>query len=106
MNFKTLIALCIFLFLGTGTIDAQKRNKPPKNPQKEALKKEAADAKKLDKEIKKVKKEHRKLQGKKTSKRMKNQKKRSGRHAFGKKDPFFQRLFQKRNYKKVRGAAK
>ena len=102
MKSKISILLCsLFLFTGL-SLSAQKKNKPPKNPQKTALKKEEAEAKELDRKIKKLKKEHRKNQGKKTAKRMKSQKKRSNRHSVNKRDPFLQRLFRKKNHKKVR----
>ncbi|NND95008.1 MAG: hypothetical protein HKN45_09090 [Flavobacteriales bacterium] len=80
----------------------KKKFKAPKDPQKEAVKKQEAEEKKLERDIKKLKKEHRKLQGKKASRRMKNNKKRSTRHAQNRKDPFLQRVFRKKNDKKVK----
>ncbi|NNC82836.1 MAG: hypothetical protein HKN79_04600 [Flavobacteriales bacterium] len=99
------IIIAIIALSSLISIDApaqKKKYKAPKDPQKEALKKEEQEAKQLDKDIAKMKKEHRKLQGKKTAKRMKRNKKRSDRYGRGQKDPFLQRLFNKKKYKKVK----
>lgn len=100
-RFSWLLIVSV-MFIAFDSSAQKKKWKAPKDPQKEAIKKEEAEAKQLDKDIKKAKKQHRKLQGKKTSKRMKNNRKRSDRHAFNKKDPFLQRVFRKKNDKKVK----
>ena len=100
------ISILIIALMTIVSVDAtaqkKKKWKAPKNPQKEAIKKEEQEAKQLDKDIKRLKKEHRKLQGKKTAKRMKKNRKRSDRHAHNKKDPFLHRLFNKKKDKKVK----
>ena len=97
------ILIIVLSTLVSVDVAAQKKKfKAPKDPQKEALKKEERESKQLDKDIKKLKKEHRKLQGKKTSKRMKRNRKRSDRHGQNKKDPFLQRLFNNKNDKKIK----
>jgi hypothetical protein len=96
------LILVLSFSLSAQEMSAQKRNKPPKDPQKEAIKKEEAKAKSLDRDIKKLKKEFRKSQDKSTRKRMKSNKARSRRKAENKKDPWLSRIFRKRDYKKVK----
>ena len=97
-----MIFIVAMMFLSIEAPAQKKKFKGPKDPQKEAIKKEESEERQFDKDIKKAKKEHRKLQGKKTSKRMKSNRKRSTRHAYNKKDPFFQRVFRRKKDKKVK----
>lgn len=93
----TLLALPLFSL-------AQKGNKPPKNPVKQAQKEEAAKEKQLDKDIKDLKKDYKKLQDKKIRKRMKSNKKRARRYDTGRKEPWHKRWFRRDpRKKKVRG---
>jgi hypothetical protein len=94
--------LVLLFSLAAQELSAQKGNRPPKNPQKEAVKKEEAKAKALDRDIKKLKKEFKKTQDKSTRKRMKSNKARSRRKADNRKDPWLSRIFKKRDYKKVK----
>ena len=98
----SILIIVFSTFISVDALAQKKKFKPPKDPQAEAIKKEEQEAKQLDKDIKRLKKEHRKLQGKKTAKRMKKNRKRSDRHAHHKKDPFLQRLFNKKNDKKIK----
>ena len=94
--------MLLFFSLSAQDLSAQRRNKPPKDPQKEAIKKEEAKAKALDRDIKKLKKEFRKSQDKATRKRMKSNNAKSRRKAENRKDPWMSRVFKKRDYKKVK----
>ena len=91
--FIYLLSFMLFFSFEAIGQKGKKKYKAPKDPVKTAQKKEVMEERELGREMKKVKKAHLKLQGKKTAKRMKNNRKRSTRHSQHKKDPFLQRLF-------------
>ncbi|MDA0714082.1 MAG: hypothetical protein O3B83_02360 [Bacteroidetes bacterium] len=98
---KVLLTLLVLSLYSPG-LAAQKGNRPPKDPQKEAAKKEEAKVKALDRDIKKLKKEFRKKQDKPTRKRMKTNKVRSKRQSENKKEPWLKSFFKRRDNKKVK----
>lgn len=88
-----LLSFFLLLSIDGMSQKEKKKYKAPKNPVKAAQRQESIEERELEREMKKVKKAHLKLQGKKTAKRMKQNRKRSSRHSQHKKDPFLQRIF-------------
>jgi len=98
---RNVIMLTIMLFAMVGNVDAQKRGrKGPRNPQKEAMKKEAKREKDSAIAEEKGRKKHIKLQEKGVRKRMKRSRKQGRRNDLGKRDPFLKRLFTKKRRRK------
>jgi len=98
---RNVILVTLLSFAIVQNVDAQKRNKKvPKNPQKEAMKKEAQREKATAAAEEKGRKRHVKLQDKDVRKRMKRSRKQGRRNDLGKRDPFVKRIFSRKKRRK------
>jgi hypothetical protein len=110
---KRIVLLLSFFLLVT----AKAQEKPGLGPKEKSVRsemrsrkmarKEDREKRKLEKEEKKaIAKHHKRIQTKAVRKRMKTSQRKAQRHQDNKRDPFFQRMFQKKNSKKARSHKK